>query len=1553
MKAKILFLMALFMTATAGFAQRATDKLDRGLVAVPANSNGGSGSGNFVSWRIFGEEYYDVTYNLYANGQLIKSGLKVSNFTHSAGTSSTKYQVAAVVRGVEQPLSKEVTRWNAGYYDIPVAKVLNRSGADVTSQYILNDISLGDVTGDGITEFIVKRNFTGELNVGGNTKNFNRYECYDLAGNRLWSIDLGPNLMAGPDEQWDLVLFDWDQDGKAECIMRGADNMIIHTSTGHDVKIGNMSYYAPRDEYTHQGAEYLLYLNGETGEPYGWDSSNDAFTPMAYPLPRFETGETDYAAVWGAADTGHRSSKHYFGAPFLDGKHASIFLGRGCYTRHKMCALDVNPITHELTQRWRWNEYSGGSPWFGNGFHNFAIGDVDWDGRDEIIIGSMVIDDNGKGLCTTALGHGDSQHCADLDPYRHGNEQFTCNETSPACTYYNATTGKFLYRLASTGDDGRALAGNFSNSFPGSMGRTTQSGLISLTADKVIDGGPATGGTNDALFWSHLNQRIYWDGDLCDEVLDSPGTEREAAVYKPDGGRLFTSSGCQMNNDSKNNPGALADIFGDWREEIVVRANGSTAIRIYTTPHPTTFRIYTLWHDHQYRNAMVWQCVGYNQTPHKSYFLGSLEGITVAPPPLTTTGRTVIANNGTIGAAQNNQHILVCETDDSQITVENGASPYIATFNVPSWIQGTNSNVVNGRAVTVDKYYTCTVSGAAFNGPMRLVKQGDGILTLPAVEQAYTGSTDIWAGTLNFDGKLLNSSLWLNRFAELNSNGGAFRRIKMDYASILRPGGADNCGSITTDSLTLGFGSRLQLDAYSSGLNSDAVKVKTLSLETKLTGNWLSYGPKYLAPVIEIVPHLATGESSLAEGRYLVFDGVIQLTGKLSDVIIEGVGTAVKTKLVQEEDKIYLLVENIRKPGDVTWTGAYSTTWQFGGDDNFALTNDAAAGEQDFVTGDVVRFTDDATRISVNLKGDIEADSVIVDSKKSYSFSGTGSFVGNSKLIKRGSGTLTINTDNSYTGGTRISEGVLVANSLSNENQALGHLGSVTTSANKFIIENGAELRTSSAVTQGSPMYMMGAEGGVINNSGDFVVNKAISGTVLTKKGNGWMKMNTASSLQRFVVAGGVVQCVNANKVANTLEFKGGTYSENTGSSFAVYVPKGATGVWNTANRASYTNKVTGEGTLTIYCEEEKGNTWFATRTQLCMDFSDFAGQINATGRSDDSGARWTLNTANGMPNGTLNIADGLTVQNTARTFAIGRLAGKGRLGGYASFSSSGGSGANTWRVGNDATWSWAGSVTDNSNLIKVGSGKATFTGASDHTGTTRVDAGELHFTNATLGTGTLTVSRGAVLSGNNTAAKSLTNSSVSISAGGTLQVGAAAESTTGQIDFGGKNVTFAKGSFLQIGVARAASGTATGVTNIQNIGTLTMNGTIQLHYASSLNLHVGDSIILWRSVNKTTGTPVLEQSSYYIAEGLFWDDKDLAQGILRVTDIAPVGIRGLDSDADVSVQVISTAGVVVEEFDAVRSNVERIFRTKSLPRGFYILRMKAGKDEETIKLRK
>ena len=1498
MKHKFLLFAALLTWSVAGFAQRVTDKLDRGLVVTVAMS----GTGNFISWRILPEEHYDVTYNLYCNGDLLKSGLKVSNYVHSAGTTSSRYQVAPVFRGNVGTLCPVETRWtgisnltngvsdnpHTGYLDIACQPAVDRDGLVCTDKYEFNDCVAADVDGDGQVELVCKRNYTGGVNDANNKTRFHRIEIIKLNGTRLWWIDLGPNMMAGPDEQWDAVAFDWDMDGKAEVLLRGANNMYVHTSTGHDIAIGNMNFYAPRDQYTCVGDEFLLYLNGETGEPYGWNGTQDTFTPMAYPLKRYETGEAQSLAVWGKdGDGGHRSTKHYFGAPYLDGQRPSIFLGRGCYTRHKFTALDVNPSTHELTQRWYWSNNVGwGSPWYGNGYHNFAIQDVDMDGRDEIVFGSMVIDDNGKGLSTTGLGHGDAQHCSDLDPYRWGLEQFCCNEDEPAMNYRNATTSQFYYRMQSTGDDGRALAGNFTNKYPGSVGQTSQTGVLSLTADRVITG---QGGYA-------LNFRIYWDGDLCSEILDSPGTAKAAKIEKLDGGRIFNSEG-HLNNDSKNNACLTGDILGDWREELLV-ANG-TDMRLYTTSRPTTFRIPSLWFDHGYRNGMVWETIGYNQPPHPSYFLGEMEGITAAPPALTTSGRELIANGGTIGSDMNGKQVLAFANENFTVNIAEGAQPWVAFFNVPGWVQGNNGSETSAQIAPTYITYTCTATGGGFAGATRLVKQGEGELILPTVAMNHTAPTDIWNGTLTFSGTMLQSTLWLNRHTALNSDGGTFRCIKAEYNSTIRPGGADKRGTITTDSLMFGFGSRLQMDIYANDIQADKITARLLNIETRLTGNWLTYGPKYRVPVIELVNH----GNEIAVGSYLIMDGLEKMEGNLDDIIIEGLGTQKKCALRQDGDKLYLDVSDVRAASDILWTGAESADWQFGGANNFRLTEQEGSAEY-FVTGDIVRFTNESSKLSVNIRGDIDADSVIVDASKNYTFKGIGAIIGATTLVKRGTGNLILQTDNTYTGGTRISGGKVTVTNLSNENMAYGNLGAVTTSAAKFIIENGAELATSGVITQGSPMQMVGTDGGVINNSGDFVVNKPISGTTLTKKGTGWMKFNTACTLQRFVLVAGTVQCINANKVANTVEFQGGTYNENAGSSFAIYVPKGKSGAWNTVDNATYTNKITGEGTLTVYCSEIKGSDWFATRTQLAMDFRDFAGTIKATGRSDDSGARWTLNTSNGLPNGTLDIAAGLEVQNTGKTFAIGKLAGTGKLGGYASFSNSGGSGTNTWQVGNDANWTWGGTVTANSNLTKVGSGVATFSGKSNHTGATRVNAGTLCVkAGATLGTGALTVARDATLSGT-TGTTPLTNASYTFSQGARLQVGAMATATTGYIDFGAKNVTISSGAVLDLGMASAAvtntSGvvTNTGGTYIQNINRLTMNGTIRLHYSASFasKVQVGDRVFLWKDVTTVTGTPVLESEVIDAEKGLFWDTKDIAQGILYVTDVVPVGIRSIES---------------------------------------------------------
>ena len=1462
-------------------AQRSMDKLGRGLIATVSQS----GNGNFVGWRVLGEEYYDVTYNLYADGVLVARELGKSNYVHEAGTSSTQYTVAPVVRGKEGEKCGSVTRWETytnnllpdgtrprtGFLKVPGAVMTGRDGADLTMNYEFNDAVLADVDGDGMPEIIAKRLYSGTPGVNdvSNTTAYNRIEVYTIGGDRLWSIDIGPNMQSGPDGQFDAVAFDSDGDGKAEVLMRGADNMMIHHPDGTVTEVGDMKHDIRKtynSEYSMPAHEYLLYMDGATGKPYTIGENGEKW--MDYPCKRLESGETDWVAGWGDG-TGHRATKHYFGAPYLDGRHPSVFIGRGCYTRHKFYAFDVDPATHRLTERWHWMCNTGG-PWFGQGYHNFAVADVDMDGRDEIMFGSMTIDDNGYGLSTTGLGHGDAQHCGDLDPYRFGQEQFTCNETSPAMNYRNATTSQFYYRVKSTSDDGRALAANFYNTYPGSQGQTSQTGVVSLTADKELPG---------VAGWP-LNFRIYWDGDLCSEVLDSPGTARQPKIDKPGVGRIFLGNGA-MNNSSKNNACATGDLFGDWREELLVR-DGKDLL-IYTSNIPTEYRIPTLWHDHQYRQGMVWETIGYNQPPHPSYFLGELEGITIAPPPLTVEERTLIGNGGSITSAHNGSQMLVFDNADTEVTVEAGAEPWVAVFNTPSWVQGTARSECTTMETPINyTYYTCTVKGGGFGGATRLVKQGEGTLVLPDVEMKHSGHTDVWNGTLVFNGTMKNSPLWLNRHTKLVS-AGTFRSIRADYNATVWPAGDGTVGVLTTDTLRLGFGSRVVFDLAEGGV-SDRIDTKSVSIETK---SW-TYGPQYLAPVFEFKV------KDIQAGRYLLCKAE-EIKGSLSSIIIEGIGSEKSAVLVREGDAVYLTVDDVRGAAGIVWTGAENATWDFAKSENFMLENGGKPAF--FVTGDKVTFNDEAVRKVVSLAGNIEADSVIVDNTAAYTFNGSGALTGTAVLVKRGNGTLTVETENTYTGGTRISGGKLVVNSLSNDTRTYGGTGGVVTSADKFVVENGATLKTTENVTQGSPMKMESEEGGCIENDKDYFVNAPVSGTCLTKKGGGWLKLNTQNpSLARMVINGGTVQCLTGNTPARTVEYVSGTFTEITGSAYAVKVQDGGKGTWNLANNSTYTNSITGSGMLTVYCPVVRGNGWFATRTRIAVNMSRFTGTLKAEADMADTDPRFTFDTSNGMPEATLNITAGVTVQNSGKTFRIGKLAGSGALGGFASFANNGATGINTWQVGCDEDFTWGGKVTAaDTKFEKVGSGQMTASGAWDNTGEVTVQEGTLCIRRGSvLGTGALTIQSNGVLAGVTGAVGNLANASVSVR--GTVRVGATETATSGVMGFGDKNVTVYKTGIIVLGIASAADESTTGGTSLQNIRRLNMNGLVRLNLKEGIDWHEGDSIVLWKAA-ACTGTPVLENYVVDASKGLYWDDTDLLRGVLRVTARNPDAVRGINAD--------------------------------------------------------
>ena len=914
-------------------AQRKMDTLGRGLVAMKAKS------GNFMSWRRLGEEYYDVTYNVYRNGTKIASNLSVTNFSDGSGGTSDRYTVSAVVRGIEQSQCAAVAPWKSycpssgygnqnyysGYLDITLQPVYSYSGKDVTSTYIPNDSEVADLDGDGEMEIIVKRISTEDdaaQFVTMSDPHYNIFDAYKLDGTRLWWIDAGPNMVSGSSTEFNLIAYDWDQDGKAEVLLRGADGMVIHykeqnvwktqTIGNGSVNTRNTVTHTANMTYTNTGDEFLIYMNGLSGKPY---------KVITYPLAR------ESASAWGD-NYGHRSSKYFMGAPYLDGRKPFIFLGRGIYTRHKMCALKVDPSTHDLTKEWSWECNNSSSPWYGNGYHNYIIADVDEDGRDEIVYGSMVIDDNGKGLSTTGYGHGDAQHVSDFDPYRKGLEFVGCLEEGPyhGFNYRDATTSKVYFKHTGTGDDGRAIAGNFSNSYPGafasSAGHTT---MISCVADKESSELPQVA---DYM----LNFRLYWDGDLLSETMSSKSHDGWAMIEAPNKGRIFTSDGnVHLNSYTKNVPSFQGDILGDWREEIIL-TNG-TNLRIYTSGFPSEYSLPTLWHDHQYRQAMVWQMHAYNQPPHLSYYLGQMEGYTQAPPPQLTNGRTEIGNGGTISSSYNNKQVIACETGNMTINVEDGASPWVFTDNAPSWVQGNDVNGTSGQKVKTDGaigatslpaidrvYYTHTVNGGAFTGGMHLSKQGDGKLILPNVTETYTGSTKVWAGTLQFNGTMQSSPVWMNRHTTLDSDGGQFLGgLTMEYGSTLNIGGETkgNISTVTVSSLTLNYGSRVVFDI--NGLNDnerDRLNATSLIIDDGKVGQnvWENFGPQYIVPVFE----LNVG-SILGNGRYCLGE-VGNVTGDLSKIQLEcQTMDRNNISLVYEGGKLYLEVTGVSTVGEASF----------------------------------------------------------------------------------------------------------------------------------------------------------------------------------------------------------------------------------------------------------------------------------------------------------------------------------------------------------------------------------------------------------------------------------------------------------------------------------------------------------------------------------------------------------------------------------------------------------------------------------------------------------
>jgi rhamnogalacturonan endolyase len=588
------------------------ESLGRGVVAVKQ-----ADGRVFVGWRMLGTDAETIAFNLYRStggGKPVKLNSEpIADVTYyvDAGADSSRsnaYFVRPVLKNREQEASRPFTlAANAParqYLSVPL---------QTPEGYTPNDASAGDLDGDGEYDIVLHQTGRGRDNGQAGMTTEPILEAYKLDGALLWRINLGKNIREGA-HYTQFMVYDLDGDGRAEVACKTADGTI----DGKGKVIGDAKAdWRSKEERTLgkilSGPEYLTVFDGLTGA---------ALATADYDPPRGDI------AKWGDT-TGNRVDRFLACVAYLDGKRPSLVMARGYYTRTVLAAW--NWRGGKLSKVWTFDsDATGNKGYAGQGNHNLSVGDVDGDGRDEIIYGQCAIDDDGKGLYTTGLGHGDAMHLSDLDPTRPGLEVFSIQERfdDAGAHMVDAQTGAILWKKPSikAGDDGegpgRALALDIDPRHAGyeAWVRGAEiTGLFNAKGEKISDRAPRS-----------CNFGVYWDGDALGELLDrnriakwswTDGTETE----------LLLAEGSTSNNGTKATPALSADLFGDWREEVMWRTTDGKELRIYTTTIPTKLRFYTFMHDPQYRLSVAWQNVAYNQPPHTSFYMG--EGMAKPPRP--------------------------------------------------------------------------------------------------------------------------------------------------------------------------------------------------------------------------------------------------------------------------------------------------------------------------------------------------------------------------------------------------------------------------------------------------------------------------------------------------------------------------------------------------------------------------------------------------------------------------------------------------------------------------------------------------------------------------------------------------------------------------------------------------------------------------------------------------------------------------------------------------------------------------------------------------------
>ncbi len=752
--------------------QEQLEKLNRGLIAVKTSE------GVFLSWRLMLDEVTGYTktgmsgtdFIIYKNGEKLAKVTDSTNWLDTDGTAEDAYAVepvearkaaaygggrrpdeAAAYDGGKRPdkaaeampengsaqgkedaatcgfarCCEPVKPWNhdAPYTEIPLKKPADGvTPAGETFTYSANDMSVGDVDGDGEYEFFVKWNPSNAHDVS--QRGYTGHcliDCYKLDGRLLWRLDMGDNIRAGA-HYTQFIVYDFDGDGRAEMsvktapgtcmtiynedgsvkssryitlsetdILKGVTNqdnyvcdaddyyrhladVFAHWQEHPEVRSGRwpstveeciglepkyiyplsetdareltdyfMDVYAPSlseknklrefEGFIYEGPEYLTMFAGDGAE----------IETIPFPHPRDDDG-----LMWGdyafhRIEPCNRVDRFLSGVAYLDGERPYLIICRGYYTRTTIVAYDFFERKHRVKfdidsgyipmdnpfHFWT-NHLDGTDPVYGciagQGDHSLATADVDGDGCQEIIYGAAVIDHDGSVLYSAKdylpdgryvkLGHGDSMHVAVIDPDRPGYQIFNVFEEGKDAPYgwalRDAETGKAFFGEYAEKDLGRCMVGDVSPNVRG----------LCVWVDDVYD----CKGNRLPDKPLSTNANIRWAADLTTQVIDGANYmngEHVGVVNDNTHGVMLRPKGTLTNNTTKGNPCLIADIFGDFREELLLRTYDSSAIRIYTSTEVTHHKLFTLMHDTMYRTGIAWQNNCYNQPCYTKFYYAS------------------------------------------------------------------------------------------------------------------------------------------------------------------------------------------------------------------------------------------------------------------------------------------------------------------------------------------------------------------------------------------------------------------------------------------------------------------------------------------------------------------------------------------------------------------------------------------------------------------------------------------------------------------------------------------------------------------------------------------------------------------------------------------------------------------------------------------------------------------------------------------------------------------------------------------------------------------